>query len=98
MLPPFDKSGNLPEGIHWANWRDFESRFGWTAQRGKLLAGIRALFDALQKAGSRSVYIDGRFVTTKEVPGDFDACWSVEGVDADLIDPVLLTFDNQRAA
>lgn len=98
MIPPFDKSGNLPEGIHWSTRRDFESRFGWTPQRRTLLTGIRALFGALQKAGCRSVYIDGSFVTAKEVPGDFDACWSVEGVDADLIDPVLLNFDNQRAA
>lgn len=68
------------------------------ASEAKLLTGIRVLFGALQKAGCRSVYIDGSFVTAKELPGDFDACWSVEGVDADLIDPVLLTFDNQRAA
>jgi hypothetical protein len=32
------------------------------------------------------------------VPGDFDACWSVSGVDPNLLDPVLLTFDNHRAA
>lgn len=97
MIPSFEKSGNLPEGIHWSTKRDFESRFGWTLQRRRLLAGIRALFGALQKAGCRSVYIDGSFVSMKEEPGDFDACWSVQGVDADLIDPVLLNFDNQRA-
>ncbi|MCY7392533.1 MAG: hypothetical protein LH647_13920 [Leptolyngbyaceae cyanobacterium CAN_BIN12] len=37
-------------------------------------------------------------MTTKELPGDFDACWSVEGVDPDLLDPVLLDFSNGRAA
>ncbi len=63
-----------------------------------MLGGIRALILALQKAGCASVYIDGSFVTGKEVPGDFDACWSVVGVDVDLIDPVLFEFDNERAA
>jgi hypothetical protein len=98
MIPPFDSSGNLPEGIHWATRSDFESRFGWTAQRLKLLSGIKSLFGSLQRVGCRSVYIDGSFVTAKEVPGDFDACWSVDGVNADLIEPVLLDFDNERAA
>lgn len=98
MIPPFDKRGNLPVGVHWATRTDVALRFGWTPQRQKLLGGIRALIRTLQKAGCRSVYIDGSFVTAKQVPGDYDACWSVEGVDADMIDPVLLTFDNQRAA
>ena len=35
--------------------------------------------------------------TGKEIPGDFDACWDVSGVDLALLDPVLLNFDNQRA-
>jgi hypothetical protein len=98
MIPHFDRNGNLPEGIHWTTRSDFESRFDWTAQRLKLLSGIKLLFGSLQRAGCQSVYIDGSFVTAKEVPGDFDACWSVDGVNADLIDPVLLDFDNERAA
>ena len=32
------------------------------------------------------------------MPNDFDACWDIEGVDPDLLDPVLLTFDDSRAA
>lgn len=35
-------------------------------------------------------------MTAKEVPGDFDACWEVTGVDATLLDPVLLIFDPGR--
>jgi hypothetical protein len=37
-------------------------------------------------------------VTAEEVPGDFDACWDIAGVRTALLDPVLLTFDNRRAA
>ncbi len=45
--------------------------------------------------------VDGSFVTAKSIPNDFDGCWSTEGVDFDLlnlIDPILLTFGNGRAA
>ena len=31
-------------------------------------------------------------------PGDFDACWDLDGVDFDVIDEVLLTFDAGRRA
>ena len=34
----------------------------------------------------------------KEHPGDFDACWDLDGVDFDVIDEVLLTFDAGRRA
>jgi hypothetical protein len=37
-------------------------------------------------------------LTTKEEPGDFDACWETASVDAGLLDPVLLDFANARAA
>ena len=37
-------------------------------------------------------------MTAKENPGDFDACWESVGVDGRLLDPVLLTFANGRAA
>jgi hypothetical protein len=63
-----------------------------------LLAGLKAGLDALRRAGCRTVYVDGSFVTAKESPGDFDACWDARGVRAALLDPVLLTFENRRAA
>ena len=53
---------------------------------------------ALKTAGCQTVYVDGSFVTDKEVPEDFDACWDLTGVDPDLIDPILLTFDPGRTA
>lgn len=34
--------------------------------------------------------MNGRFVTAKDEPADFDACWETEGVDLDALDPVLL--------
>jgi hypothetical protein len=45
-----------------------------------------------------TVYIDGSFVSSKDFPGDFDGCWDVTGVDVTKLDPVLLDFENSRAA
>ncbi len=57
---------------------------------------MKRALNGLKTAGCRVVYVDGSFVTAIDEPGDFDACWSVEGVTAEKIDPVLLDFDNQR--
>lgn len=98
MIPSFESGGNLPPGIHPATWSELASRFGGTAYRQSLLAGLKGALEALREAGCRRVYIDGSFVTTKVEPGDFDGCWEVDGVDPDKLDPVLLEFANKRAA
>jgi hypothetical protein len=61
-----------------------------------LLEGREAL-RLLKAAGCTQVYLDGSFVTSKLEPGDFDACWAIEGVDPDRPDPVFLDFSNSRA-
>ena len=97
-IPPFREGGNLPPGIHDATWDEIVARFGTTALRRELLPGLREALESLRVAGCRRVYLDGSFVTATEIPGDFDACWEMAGVDADLLDPVLLEFANARAA
>ncbi len=98
MLPDFDEDGNLPSGIHWASWAEFETRFGTNQHRRRLLSSLRAALAALTVAGCTTVYVDGSFVTAKDDPEDYDACWEVAGVDPYLLDPVFLTFENGRAA
>jgi len=98
MIPLFDEAGRLPPGIHPAEWDEFMARFGTNSHRKMLLAGLKRALDALRVANCSTVYIDGSFVTAKEFPGDFDACWNMEGVVAERLDPVLLNFDNLRAA
>ena len=44
------------------------------------------------------MHLDGSFVTEKIHPNDFDGCWDAANVDVALLDPVLLFFDNGRAA
>ena len=51
----------------------------------------------LKRAGSRLVYLDGSFVTSKTEPGDFDACWGIDGVNVDELDPVFFDFSQSRA-
>lgn len=66
-------------------------RFGWNPRRRQLLDGLAA-------AGCRRIWRNGSFVTAKEEPGDFDACWDTTGVDLAALDPVLMDFSAGRAA
>jgi hypothetical protein len=98
MLPEFNRDGRLPAGIHWATWQEIQSRFGFSSRRERLLGGLRLAMGALSKAGCRTVYIDGSFVTSKSEPGDYDACWDIDGVNAEALDLVFLDFSGGRAA
>ena len=99
MIPAHDPStGNLPPGEHLADWIAVVERFGTTPWRRQLLEGLAHALRDLRAAGCKRAYVDGSFVTTMEHPGDFDACWDLDGVDFDVIDEVLLTFDSGRRA
>ena len=97
MIPPFDANGILPPGVYWASWDEVTSRFGGSPWRQRLITGLRAALKNLKSAGCRTVYLDGSFVTSKNRPNDYDACWEETGVDPTALDPVLLTFDPGRA-
>jgi hypothetical protein len=73
-------------------------RYGTTDRRRELLEGLQQALETLRAAGCRRLYIDGSFVTAKDEPADFDACWEIAGVDPSRLDPVLLTFANRREA
>lgn len=101
MIPDFEADGLLPQGIHNALWQEFAERFGTTPYRRTLLSGLQRALQALRIAGCRTVYVDGSFVTTKEVPGDFDCCYDITGMDPKLlymIDPAFFEQKNKRAA
>lgn len=101
MLPPYKTDGKLPPGVHFCIWDEFVDRFGTTPHRLNLITGLKQAMLHLQQAGCQTIYIDGSFVTKKEVPGDFDACWDTTGVDLTKlkrIAPNLLKFEARRAA
>lgn len=97
MIPPFDQtSGYLPPGIHSASWEEFNQRFGTSERRRDMIAGLKLALTSLQAAGCKVAYIDGSFVTAKNDPADFDACWDAKGVDILALDPILLDFSPNR--
>jgi hypothetical protein len=97
MSGGFDPDGNLPPGVHSFSWSDFVQAFGWNDHRRRLIAGLRLALDDLKAAGCQTVYVDGSFVTAKETPGDFDACWERAGVTIRMLPRALMTFDPGRA-
>jgi hypothetical protein len=80
MIPEFTNIGSLPPGIHLATWKEFQVRFGYNQKRIGLLEGLKMLLNELGKARCSAVYVDGSFVTNKEIPeitifaGKWKAC------------------------
>ena len=99
MLPAFNlDSGRLPPGEYVASWDEVVERFGWTERRRRLLDGLAEAIELLAAAGCRRIWLNGSFVTAKDEPGDFDACWDTDEVDLEALDPLLMDLSNQRAA
>lgn len=73
-------------------------RFGLTAHRRRLLSGLKGALDQFSAAGCVSFFLDGSFVTAKDHPGDYDACWDVVGVDPAMLDPVFYDFTDFKRA
>ncbi len=98
MIPPFQENGALPPGEHSADWEEIITRFGWTPKRRRLLEGLRRACLQLRKGGVKRLYLNGSFVTSKEAPNDYDACWPGDELeDASRVDPVLFDFSGARA-
>lgn len=100
MIPEFDENGNLPLGVHWVEWEEFEEKFNYNYTRQRLIDGLKLAMKYLQEAGSRTIYIDGSYITNKEKPGDYDACWDEEDVDRNYLRinaPTLLNLYDKQA-
>jgi hypothetical protein len=98
MIPDFNSEGLLPTGIHEALWHEIAPRFGGGIHRSRLVLGLRSGLEALHVAGCPRAYVDGSFVTAKDVPADFDCCYEVAGIDPTRLDPVFFDFSFRRAA
>ena len=98
MIPDFDSSGNLPEGVHLSTIELLIERFSYNPKRAWLIDGLKLLIASLEKASCPLIYIDSSFVTSKEVPGDYDLCWSIGGVVEEKVDPMLLDFSPEGRA
>jgi hypothetical protein len=98
MIPKFDGNGRLPPGIHHATWTEIVTRYATSTHRRDLLNGLLDALRSLKTAGCRVAYLDGSFVTAKEHPKDFDACWDTTGVVIERLDPELQDFSDKCAA
>ncbi|CZT37821.1 hypothetical protein GA0004734_00047150 [Rhizobium sp. 9140] len=87
----------LPSGIHFATLEEVANAYGYNERRRVLFAGLVEGATALVKAGCSRIYLDGSFVTSKPIPGDYDACWDPAGVVGSLLDPVFKDFSDGRA-
>ena len=94
VIPEFDENGNLPPGIHWAEWEEFQEKFATNLTRQRMINGLELAMTQLQEAGCRTIYIDGSFVTSKPRPGDFDVCWEDNGVDINYLESIAPTLHN----
>ncbi|MCA1790671.1 MAG: hypothetical protein LC667_12670 [Thioalkalivibrio sp.] len=83
-------------GTHDATLEEAWAALATNAHRRRLFAGFRKGCVELQRAGCTRIYLDGSFVTGKPLPGDFDACWLVDGVDLSNLDPALMDFTDGR--
>jgi len=100
MIPELVEIGGpwpvLPPGVHDATMEEVEEQFSLPGRRESLFSGLRVGVTALRKAGCRTVFLDGSFVTGKPAPGDFDACWDPSGVEDTKLDPVFFDFSDGR--
>jgi hypothetical protein len=101
VLPDFTPEGDLPVGVHLAEWEEFVSRFGTsTARRMWLLGRLHAILSLAASSGKlRRVFVWGSFVTTKASPKDVDLLLILDE-DFEMQDvpsAALAVFDSVRA-
>ena len=102
MIPNFISIGGpwkvLPPGVHVATIEEIRIRFATTSYRQHLFSGFEEAIISLSKAGCKTVFLDGSFITAKPIPDDYDVCWDSRGVDPHKLNPVFLDFSDKRSA
>ncbi len=98
MIAEFNRDETLPRRDSLVELARSRVAVRLSERRRLLLSGLRSALRALHGARCQRVYIDGSFVTAKREPGDYDACWDIEGIDLESLDPVFLDFSNARRA
>lgn len=101
VLPELNEQGELPPGVHMAEWAELQVRFGGSSARRKWLESrLRALLALAGGTGQmRRVFIWGSFVTSKPSPGDVDILLIMgEDFEADkVLTTAQVVFDSPRA-
>ncbi len=92
-IPKLQKNGELPAGEHLSSVDEIEKIYGSSNERRKqLMSGLRQAIDNFEKAGVKTIWINGSFVTGKKEPSDIDGCWEYdETVDLRVLDAVFVS-------
>ena len=91
------KNLKLRQGIHEFSLLEIKKKFCFNPQRQTLFKGLKEVVKNLKSAGIKDIYIDGSFVSDKELPNDIDGCWMpTASMNTKKLDPVLLDFSNGR--
>jgi len=100
-LPEFNKSGDLPPGVHRATLAEVMERFGaGTPQRRAMVRRLENIYNLASSTGQVSRFIVfGSFVTVKPYPNDVDVFILMENTfDAsELTGEVVMVFDHHAA-
>lgn len=101
VLPELTSYGELPPGVHIAEWPEIESRFGGSSPRRRWLSGrLRSVLELANTGGRlRRVFVWGSFVTAKPAPRDLDILLIMsEDFEVDRMPaPAQAVFDTTRA-
>ena len=91
-IPLFNGNGELVAGEHHATLKEIEKDFGLSSERRKnLMRGLCNAVSNLKKAGVKTIWVDGSFITDKVEPNDIDGCWEyTNSVDHKVLDKVFL--------
>ena len=81
MLPPLNKNGDLPPGVHAAGWPEIGQRFGTGSNaRQRALATLKHLHELAIRTGAlRHFYVFGSFVSATTDPRDVDVILIMRG-------------------
>jgi hypothetical protein len=93
VIPPFDEDGDLPPGIHRANWEQFHHRFCIFARsdrRLRLCDQIQQMAEQARASGIvERLIFGGSFITATQEPNDFDVLIILRpGTKASRVRPV----------
>lgn len=103
MLPSFQALSGapwriLPPGEHIATLDEVKQTLAFNPHRLNLFNGLISAARLLAQSGCQYLYLDGSYATEKDMPGDFDACWSIEQVNLSILDPIFLDLKNGTTA
>lgn len=101
VLPELTAEGELPPGVHIADWQEFHSRFCNSSRTRAWLSGrFRTLLELAATGGDlRRVFVWGSFVTSKPAPRDIDILLIMDEdfEVARMPAPAQAVFDSVRA-